>query len=64
MLDNSRDAPFYKQSLYSHQNEYRLCLTRDNPDDEPYVMHIGDLRNISMEINTSEFNSLIDLRKN
>lgn len=64
MLDNSRDAPFYKQSLYAHQNEYRLCLTRDNPDDKPYVMHIGDLRDISMEIKTSEFNSLIEIRKN
>ncbi|MEN4889200.1 hypothetical protein [Erwinia billingiae] len=63
MLDNFREAPFYKQSIYSHQNEYRLCLTRDNPDDQPYVMHIGDLRSISMEMKTSEFNSMIEIRK-
>ncbi|ENT8515866.1 hypothetical protein ACKGJF_002718 [Raoultella ornithinolytica] len=63
LLDNMRDAPFYKQSLYEHQNEYRLCLTRDNPDDKPYVMHIGNLRDISIEIKTSEFNSMLELKR-
>ena len=63
MLEKFRDAPFHKQSRYAHQNEYRLCLTRNNPNDEPFIMKIGDLRGMSMEIKTSEFNSLIELNK-
>ncbi|WP_336769933.1 hypothetical protein [Pantoea ananatis] len=62
-LEDGLDAPFYKQSLYSHQNEYRLCLNRENPNDEPFKMNIGDLRDLSVEIMTKEFNSLIELRK-
>lgn len=63
MLANGRDAPFYKQSLYAHQNEYRFCLTRENPNDEPYIMNIGDIRSLSMELKTSDFNSLLEIRK-
>lgn len=63
MLDNDNDAPFYKQNRYAHQNEYRLCLLRDNPDDKPYTMKIGNLRDISMELKTSDFNSLLELRR-
>lgn len=63
LLKSDSDAPFYKQSMYAHQNEYRLCLMRQNPESKPFTMHIGDLRDISMEARTSEFNSMIELRK-
>lgn len=62
MLDNGDDALFYKQSKYAHQNEFRLCLVRDNPDNEPCTMRIGDIRDISMEIKTRDFNSLMEIK--
>lgn len=63
MLDNHNDAPFYKQSKYAHQNEYRLCLVRNNPDNKPYTMKIGSLRDISMELKTNDFNFLLELKR-
>lgn len=63
-LNNDMDAPFYKQSKYSHQSEFRLCLHRDNPNNEPFTLDIGSIRDIATEIRTEEFNSLIEIKRN
>lgn len=63
ILDDSRDAPFYKQSKYKHQNEYRICLIRNNEENEPFTMNIGSVRDIVIETETKDFNSIIELRK-
>lgn len=63
-LSNDMDAPFYKQSKYAHQSEFRLCLIRDNQVNEPFTLNIGSIRDIATEIRTEEFNNLIEIKRN
>ncbi|MGA4664416.1 hypothetical protein ACK6SE_03330 [Enterobacter ludwigii] len=63
-LKNDMEAPFYKQSKYSHQSEFRLCLLRDNVNNKPFTLNIGSIRDIATEIRTEEFNSLIEIKRN
>lgn len=61
-LENELEAPFYKQSKYSHQQEYRFLLINKLNINKPYVLDIGDIRHLCSEIKTNEFNGLIDIR--
>lgn len=63
-LKNDMEAPFYKQSKYAHQSEFRLCLLRDNHDNKAFPLEIGSIRDIAIEIRTEEFNSLIEIKRN
>lgn len=63
-LIDDMDAPFYKQSKYSHQSEFRLCLHRHKSTNEPFTLDIGSIRDIATEIRTEEFNSLIEIKRN
>lgn len=62
ILEDMMEAPFHKQLKYAHQCEYRICLIRDNPSNEPFKMNIGSIKDISIPIDTREFNSMIELR--
>jgi len=63
-LKEDMEAPFYKQSKYAHQSEFRLCLLRDNPNNKAFTLNIGSIRDIATEIRTEEFNSLIEIKRN
>lgn len=56
------DAPFYKQSKFSHQNEYRFLVMRDNGMNKAFTVDIGDIRDMCSEIATEEFNELIEFK--
>ncbi|MFB4412719.1 hypothetical protein [Pantoea sp. ANP04] len=62
-LENFDDAVFHKQSEYSHQSEYRVCLNRDAILSEPYTFKIGSLRDIALSCQISEVNSMYELQK-
>lgn len=60
VLESEMDAPFYKQSKFSHQNEYRFLIMRENGLNEALTIDIGDIRSICSEIATEDFNDLIE----
>ncbi|ATM95484.1 hypothetical protein yfred0001_43180 [Yersinia frederiksenii ATCC 33641] len=45
---------FLKNSKYSHQQEYRIAIDRLMTDEEIYVLEIGDLRDISWTLDSSD----------
>lgn len=61
ILRNNIDGIFHKQSKFSHQSEYRLCIVRENPNNEYFKLSIGDIRDISYEMATSDFNNFIKI---
>lgn len=50
-------VPFRKTKEFGHQKEYRFVLLRDNPENKPYILEIGDIRDIASTIPTKDFNS-------
>jgi len=62
ILKDVMDAPFHKQLKYFHQCEFRICLIRDNLLNQPFEMNIGSIKDISIPIDTRDFNSMIELR--
>jgi len=63
VLDDDFDSVFHKQSKFSHQSEFRLCLIRDNPENERIVLNIGSIRDIAIEMETKDFNRIIKLSR-
>lgn len=55
-LEDGEEAVFHKQSEFEHQSEYRLCFDRQNPEPEPFVFDIGNIRSIAIPCLTSEVN--------
>lgn len=60
-LNVQSDAVFHKQSKYSHQSEFRVCIFRDNELNEPFVLDIGDVRDITEIIDTKDLNKYFQL---
>jgi hypothetical protein len=62
VLEDLMNAPFHKQSKYSHQSEYRLCVISDNASGEVLKLDIGDIKDIAFKTMTKDFNSLLELK--
>lgn len=61
-LDLHTDAVFHKQSKYSHQSEFRICIFRNNTAGEPFILDVGELRDIAKIINTKDLNNFFNLQ--
>ena len=48
-------SAFYKESKYSYQKEWRLCLLKNALVDKPFKFYIGDLSDITEVIPLNEF---------
>ena len=50
------DSVFCKQSRYMFQREFRFAINSGTLDDNPLVLNVGDIRNISIRLKSSELN--------
>lgn len=55
----SIDSAFKKNTRYSHQSEYRIAIVRDNPNSSPFVLQVGDLKDISWVVETTKINQYL-----
>lgn len=55
-IQNSLDAAFYKNTRYSYQREYRVAFERRFiiRGGTPYTLNIGDIKDITIAISTSD----------
>lgn len=54
-------APFKKQNQFAHQREYRLVLDRQADEGSPYVLNVGNLRDIAHVISIDSLNTSIKI---
>lgn len=51
------EAAFWKQDRYSYQREYRFVIDTRTVGDDPLILNIGDIRDITLAFRTSELNN-------
>lgn len=61
-LNLHTEAVFHKQSKYSHQSEFRICIFRNNAPGEPFILNVGNLRDISQVIDTKDLNNFFNFQ--
>lgn len=50
--------PFNKRDKYSYQNEFRVCIYTGTDDDEPRTISIGNIKDISALVKSSDLNTV------
>lgn len=58
---DEQDVVFKKRKEYSYQSEYRIYIDTELEGDEPYVLQVGDLRDIAVSCKTCEINSMLSI---
>ena len=53
---HDEEAAFWKQNHYRFQREFRFIMNSGSLGKEPLVMDIGDIRNITLQLESSELN--------
>ena len=53
---HDEEAAFWKQNHYNFQREFRFIMNSGSLGEEPLVMDIGDIRNITLQLESSELN--------
>ena len=56
------DAAFRKHRKYAHQQEYRFVFETPVEGDEPLILKVGDLSDVTMRIDSAEINDQLELR--
>ena len=57
-----QEVPFRKQSGFSYQKEYRVCMLRDESTDDAVTLEIGSIREFAVMMPSSEVNSRLVIR--
>ena len=52
-------AIFYKQIRHQNQREYRFGVNTGLPGDDPIILEIGDIRDITLHVNTANLNKIL-----
>lgn len=52
-------AIFYKQIQHQNQREYRFGVDTGHPGDDPVVLEIEDVRDITLRVNTENLNKVL-----
>lgn len=54
-----QDAPFMKQSKFSYQNEYRICLQSNVIGDESMTFEVGDMSAYAIKAKSANLNEAL-----
>lgn len=52
-------AIFNKQIQYQYQREYRFGVDTGHPGDDPIILEVGDIRDITLHLNTADLNEAL-----
>jgi len=58
---SEEESAFRKRDEYQHQREYRFCIDTGTVGDDPIVLDIGDIGDITLRCSTAEVNGLLQI---
>lgn len=59
---SEKESIFRKRDEFSHQKEYRFIFNTNIPGNDPLILNIGDISDITVQLNTSEINKLLEIK--
>lgn len=59
---NQRDSIFKKRDEFKHQKEFRFAFDTGSEGEDPLVLEIGDITDITMRCNTSDINKNLEIK--
>ena len=57
------EAPFRKSNFFSYQKEYRISVDTNTNGDNPLILEIGDISDISGKMDSSSINTSLELNQ-